>query len=265
MIGHWTLQQLQELFGGEVTCNTSFINVSTDTRTIREGDLFVALVGPNFDGHKFIEQALEKGAVAVVVSQTLDMDVAQWVVEDTHKALGQIAQANRQRFTGPVYAVTGSSGKTTVKEMLNSILSQGANVLATKGNFNNDIGVPLTLFSLNDEHQVAVIEQGASAGGEIAYTTAISKPDVAILNNAMGAHLEGFGSLQGVAEAKAEIFSQLHHSMVMRSLMLMISLPTFGWKKQKARNASLFQLSRHRLIFMLQILRRKKMAAIRFC
>lgn len=212
MIGHWTLNCLKEQFGGEVTCDTSFINVSTDTRTIREGDLFVALVGPNFDGHKFIEQAVEKGAVAVVVSRTLDIDVAQWVVEDTHRSLGQIAQANRQRFTGPVYAVTGSSGKTTVKEMLNSILSQGANVLATKGNFNNDIGVPLTLFSLNDEHQVAVIEQGASAGGEIAYTTAISKPDVAILNNAMGAHLEGFGSLQGVAEAKSEIFSQLHHS-----------------------------------------------------
>jgi len=210
MIGQWYLQQLQQDFGGVLNEDVQFKGVSTDTRTIKSGDLFVALVGPNFDGHKFIAQALEKGAVAAVVSRPVpEISAPLWQVEDTRIALGQIAKANRQRFNGTVYAVTGSSGKTTVKEMLFAILSQNNQVLATKGNLNNDIGVPLTLFELSDQHQIAVIEQGASAGGEIAYTTDISQPDVAILNNAMGAHLEGFGSLQGVVEAKSEIFSQL--------------------------------------------------------
>lgn len=209
MIGLWDLSDLQRQFGGEITAGGGFKAVSTDTRKIAAGDLFVALQGPNFDAHDFVAQAVEKGAVAAVVSRKLDLDIPQWIVADTRIALGQIALANRQRFQGDVYAVTGSSGKTTVKEMLNAILSQQHQVLATWGNLNNDIGVPLTLFELNAAHQVAVIEQGASAIGEIAYTTALSLPDVAILNNAMGAHLEGFGSLQGVVQAKGEIFSTL--------------------------------------------------------
>ncbi|MFY0676195.1 MAG: UDP-N-acetylmuramoyl-tripeptide--D-alanyl-D-alanine ligase [Neptuniibacter sp.] len=209
MIGTWELSELQNQFGGECTQDCEFAHVSTDTRTIQKGDLFVALVGPNFDGHKFVEQAMAKGAVAAVVTRKLPLNLPQWVVEDTRIALGQIGLANRLRFQGDVYAITGSSGKTTVKEMLNSILSQNNKVLATKGNLNNDIGVPLTLFELDDSHQIAVIEQGASARGEIAYTTGLSLPNVAVLNNAMGAHLEGFGSLQGVVEAKGEIFSRL--------------------------------------------------------
>ncbi|WP_286239706.1 UDP-N-acetylmuramoyl-tripeptide--D-alanyl-D-alanine ligase [Neptuniibacter halophilus] len=210
MIGQWNLAQLQTQFGGELTQDCAFTGVSTDTRSLQPGDLFVALVGPNFDGHNFIQQALDKGAVAAVVSRPLEQaDLPQWLVEDTLIALGQLALSNRQRFTGPVYAVTGSSGKTTVKEMLRSILAQHQQVLATRGNLNNEIGVPLTLLELSDSDQVAVIEQGASGAGEIAYTTSLSLPQVAILNNAMGAHLEGFGSLQGVVEAKAEIYSQL--------------------------------------------------------
>ncbi|MGH1461375.1 MAG: UDP-N-acetylmuramoyl-tripeptide--D-alanyl-D-alanine ligase [Neptuniibacter sp.] len=209
MIGSWKLSDLQAQFGGVITQDCPFENVSTDTRTIKPGDLFVALVGPNFDAHNFVEQAVEKGAVAAVVSRQLDLDIPQWIVEDTRIALGQTGLANRQRFEGPVYAVTGSSGKTSVKEMLNTVLGQHKQVLATKGNLNNDFGVPLTLLELNNDHQVAVIEQGASAKGEIAYTTNLSLPDVAILNNAMGAHLEGFGSLRGVVEAKGEIFTRL--------------------------------------------------------
>ncbi|PIE25413.1 MAG: UDP-N-acetylmuramoylalanyl-D-glutamyl-2, 6-diaminopimelate--D-alanyl-D-alanine ligase [Neptuniibacter caesariensis] len=210
MIGEWSLQQLQTRFAGEINHDAAFSGVSTDTRTLRPGDLFVALLGPNFDGHHYVEQALEKGAVAAVVSDpAAATQCPAWVVPDTRIALAQIALANRQRFTGTVYAVTGSSGKTTVKEMLRSILSQNSAVLATRGNLNNDIGVPLTLFELDDQHEVAVIEQGASARGEIAYTTDITLPDVAILNNAMSAHLEGFGSLQGVVESKAEIYSKL--------------------------------------------------------
>ena len=107
MIGEWNLGQLQQQFGGDITKDVSFQGVSTDTRTIKQGDLFVALEGPNFDGHEFVEQAFAKGAVAAVVSRSLEQPIAQWLVTDTHKALGQIALANRQRFNGRVYAVTG--------------------------------------------------------------------------------------------------------------------------------------------------------------
>ncbi|MFW1677564.1 UDP-N-acetylmuramoyl-tripeptide--D-alanyl-D-alanine ligase [Pontibacter sp. JAM-7] len=208
MIGTWHLSDLQQ-FAGAVTKDTSFSGVSTDTRSIKQGDLFVALVGPNFNGHNFVQQAAAAGAAGLVVSQQVDSTLPQWQVKDTRLALGHIALANRCRFQGPLYAVTGSSGKTTVKEMLLSILSGQHRVLATQGNLNNDIGVPLTLMQLDDDSEVAVIEQGASAVGEIAYTTELVLPDVAILNNAMGAHLEGFGSLQGVVKAKGEIFNQL--------------------------------------------------------
>ena len=212
MIGAWNLVDLHNQFGGQLTDDTPFTGVSTDTRNISAGDLFVALRGPNFDAHDFVEQAVASGAVAVVVDHPLQIDVPQWIVTDTRIALGQVALANRQRFSGDLYAVTGSSGKTTVKEMLGCILSQENDVLATKGNLNNDIGVPLTLFELSDQHQIAVIEQGASAIGEIAYTTGLSLPDVAILNNAMGAHIEGFGSLQNIVVAKGEIFSKLEQT-----------------------------------------------------
>lgn len=233
MIGQWALSDLQQAFAGEVNRDQAFTGVSTDTRTLKSGDLFVALVGPNFNGHRFIQQALDKGAVAAVVSETVDIDIPQWQVSDTRVALGQIAKANRQRFDGDVFAVTGSSGKTTVKEMLFSILSQSAEVLATKGNLNNDIGVPLTLFELSDQHQRAVIEQGASGKGEIAYTTALSMPDVAILNNAMGAHLEGFGSLQGVVEAKSEIYDQL--SATQGTAIVNLDDPNVGYWLQKTQ------------------------------
>ncbi len=210
MIGEWSLAQLQTEFGGEVTTDAPFIGVSTDTRTLQTGQLFVALVGPNFDGHNFLAKAKELGASAALVSRRVaDIDLPQWVVRDTLIGLGQVAKANRARYSGSVYAVTGSSGKTTVKEMLFSILSQQQSALATAGNLNNEIGVPLTLLRLDESHTQAVIEQGASGAGEIAYTTSLSLPDVAILNNAMGAHLEGFGSLQGVVEAKSEIFDHL--------------------------------------------------------
>jgi len=214
MIGNWSLEDLQQALGEQVGGtvigeDAAFLRVCTDTRTLQAGDLFIALRGPNFDGHKFIAQAKAAGAAAAVVETPQEVDLPQWQVSDSRIALGQIARLNRERFTGPVVAVTGSGGKTTVKEMLASVLSQQGSVLATRGNLNNDIGAPLTLLELADTHQLAVIELGASAEGEIAYTVALTKPDVAILNNAMGAHLEGFGSLQGVVRAKGEIFSTL--------------------------------------------------------
>lgn len=210
MIGEWTLAQLApELDAVLVSADAAFHGVSTDTRTLQPGDLFVALKGPNFDGHRFIAQALAQGAVAAVVSEAQALEIPQLLVADTRIALGQIARINRRRFNAPVFAVTGSVGKTTVKEMLAAILLQKGKVLATRGNLNNDIGAPLTLLSLQGDEAHAVIELGASAEQEIAYTTALTLPDVAILNNAMGAHLEGFGSLAGVVRAKGEIFQGL--------------------------------------------------------
>jgi UDP-N-acetylmuramoyl-tripeptide--D-alanyl-D-alanine ligase len=183
--------------------------VSTDTRTIAPKDLFIALAGPNFDGHKFVDQALELGAVAVIVSKPLNTDIAQILVQDTTLALGLLGAAVKAKVAPKTVAITGSSGKTTVKEMVAAILSRRGKVLATKGNFNNEIGVPLTLLRLTQEDEFAVIELGANHLGEIAYTTNLVKPDVATIVNAAAAHLEGFGSLLGVARAKSEIFKGL--------------------------------------------------------
>ncbi|MEH6578780.1 MAG: UDP-N-acetylmuramoyl-tripeptide--D-alanyl-D-alanine ligase [Amphritea sp.] len=194
-----------QLLGDDVAIS----GVSTDTRRVQAGDLFIALKGPNFDAHDFIQQARQSGAVAVVVDHQVDIDIPQLVVADTRLALGKVAQYNRGFFNGVLFAVTGSSGKTTVKEMLAAISSQRGTTLATQGNLNNDIGVPLTLLRLSSTDEFAVIEMGASGPDEIGYSVALAQPDVAILTNAFGAHLEGFGSLQGVVNAKAEIFSGL--------------------------------------------------------
>lgn len=186
-----------------------FSRVNTDTRSIQSGDLFVALKGERFDAHDFAEQAIAAGAVALVVDHPLALDVSQLIVTDTRIALGQIAEYNRRFFNGLLFAITGSSGKTTVKEMLAEILAGGGQVLATQGNLNNDIGVPLTLLRLSPDDEYAVIEIGASGPGEIGYSAGLAHPDIALVNNAMGAHLEGFGSLEGVVKAKGEIYDGL--------------------------------------------------------
>ena len=189
-----------------------FSRVNTDTRSIQPGDLFVALKGERFDAHDFAEQAITAGAVALVVDHQLALDVPQLIVADTRIALGKIAEYNRRFFKGLLFAITGSSGKTTVKEMLAEILTALAGkdqVLATQGNLNNDIGVPLTLLRLSADDKYAVIEMGASGPNEIGYSAGLAHPDIALVNNAMGAHLEGFGSLQGVVKAKGEIYDGL--------------------------------------------------------
>lgn len=190
------------MVGGSVEVDA----VSTDTRTIAPGALFIALRGGNFDGHQFVEQAIEKGAAAVIVDQKLDIEVPQIVVENTTKALGALAAGIKNQLRPKTVAITGSMGKTTVKEMVAAILSRLGEVLATDGNFNNEIGVPLTLLRLEEDHDFAVIEQGANHPGEIAYTTGLSNPDVCMINNVAPAHLEGFIDIQGVARAKAEIY-----------------------------------------------------------
>lgn len=199
----------------EGTLNTKSVEelqikgVSTDTRTLEPGDLFIALKGPNHDAHEHLFKALEKGAAAVIVSRLVDCPLPLILVDDTKAALGKLGAAVKQEVNPRTVGITGSSGKTTVKEMVASILSVKGKVLYTKGNYNNDIGVPLTLLRLEKQHEYAVIEMGANHLGEIAYTTNLVKPDVATIVNAAASHLEGFGSLFGVARAKSEIFKGL--------------------------------------------------------
>ena len=202
-----------------------FDAVSKDTRTISSGDLYVAIKGERFDGHQFIDQAKASGAVAAMVSDCKQREIPQLCVDDTRLALGSLAaywlRIWRNKITEnaikKVIGITGSNGKTTVKEMCRSIFSQAAGgdaVLSTQGNLNNDIGLPLTLLALREQHQYGVIEMGANHIGEIDYLSGLTCPDIAVISNAGSAHLEGFGSLQNVARAKAEIFNGLNKNGV---------------------------------------------------
>ncbi|MBI0059745.1 UDP-N-acetylmuramoyl-tripeptide--D-alanyl-D-alanine ligase [Gilliamella sp. M0320] len=183
--------------------------ICTDSRKITDQSLFIALVGEKFDGHLFAKQAIDDGAIAVIVNRKIDDDIPQIVVNDTYIALGQLAEFVRDKSSAKFVALTGSSGKTSVKEMTANILQQCGETLYTQGNFNNDIGVPLTLLRLKKQDQFAVVELGANHIGEIAYTTRLVKPNSALINNIALAHIEGFGSLEGVATAKGEIFEGL--------------------------------------------------------
>jgi UDP-N-acetylmuramoyl-tripeptide--D-alanyl-D-alanine ligase len=204
-----SLQQATDILKGSMSGESvDFLSVSTDTRNLQPGDLYIALDGQQFDGHDYLAQAEVAGAVAAIVHKQVQTKLPHINVADTRKALGELAAAWRQSFAGKVFAITGSNGKTTVKEMLAAILAKQGEVLATKGNFNNDIGLPLTLLRMANE-QFAVIEMGANHAGEIACLTNITKPDVALITNAGPAHLEGFGSIKGVAEAKGEIYQGL--------------------------------------------------------
>ncbi|MBB1485485.1 UDP-N-acetylmuramoyl-tripeptide--D-alanyl-D-alanine ligase [Oceanospirillum sediminis] len=205
-----SLSELQKTFGGQlINGDAEFSQLVIDSRKVSHGDLFVALKGERFDGHQFCSSVVSQGAVALVVSEPQPLPVAQWLVADTHLALAQIASFNRQLFTGPVISVTGNSGKTTVKEMLGAILSLSGCPLITSGNFNNDIGVPLTLLRLQQEHDYAVIELGANHLGEIAYTADLARPQAGIVLNVTGAHLGEFGSMDNIALAKSELLSAL--------------------------------------------------------
>lgn len=200
------LSQAAQAMSAKLTgVDASFDRVSIDTRSIQSGDLFVAIRGDRFDGHQYAGAAGEAGACAVVVADDVETSVPVLRVADTRDALGKLAAAWADQYCLKRIAVTGNAGKTTVKEMTACLL--GDHVLATEGNLNNDIGVPLTLFRVTDEYRFGVFELGANAPGEIAWTTSLVRPDVAMVTNVTGAHLEGFGSMQGIADAKAEIFS----------------------------------------------------------
>ncbi len=205
----FTLSESASILNGHlVGDDAAFSAVSTDSRNLQSGQLFVALSGPNFDGHDYISQAEQSGAAGAMVQRELDTSLPCVQVADTLKGLGQLASAWRVRSNSRVAAVTGSNGKTTVKEMLAAILACKGSVLATQGNLNNEIGLPLTLLRIQDQ-EFAVVEMGANHPGEIATLSRIASPDVALITNAGRAHLEGFGSVEGVARAKGEIVQGL--------------------------------------------------------
>ncbi len=189
--------------------DAAFGAVSTDSRTLAAGDLFVALVGPNFDGHDYVEAALARGAVGAVVSRALSTPIAQIIVDDTLRALQRAAESWRAQFQFPVVAVAGSNGKTTTKELIATILAAQGPCHSTRGTLNNHIGVPLTLLGLEARHTSAVIEIGANHPGEVAALVPLVRPTVGLVTNAGAEHLEGFGDLDGVARAEGELFAGL--------------------------------------------------------
>ncbi|MDN3517410.1 UDP-N-acetylmuramoyl-tripeptide--D-alanyl-D-alanine ligase [Aquisalimonas lutea] len=189
--------------------SVEFHGITTDSRRVAPGELFVALAGERFDGHAYAAAALERGAAAVMVHHEPPPGRPALVVDDTRRALADLARLWRRRSPARVIGLTGSNGKTTVKQMLAAILERAAPTLATQGNLNNDIGVPLTLARLSGEHRYAVIEMGANHLGEIAALTAVAEPEVGLVTNAGPAHLEGFGGLDAVARGKGELFRGL--------------------------------------------------------
>ncbi|MGD9153491.1 MAG: UDP-N-acetylmuramoyl-tripeptide--D-alanyl-D-alanine ligase [Gammaproteobacteria bacterium] len=239
--------------------NRSFRGVSTDTRTLEKGNLFVGLLGEQgVDGAKFIPQAIEKGAAAVLINETA-MDPAvnklgrgmTWRMPDTVKALGQIAAYWRNQFELSIIAVTGSNGKTTIKNMLGAILRAAYppdQVLVAHGNFNNHIGVPLNLFKLGKQHRYAALEMGMSHFGEIEYLSRMVRPNIVIISNALPCHLEGVGDLDGVARAKAEIFAGLESNKYQQSYAILNADDQYFefWKKQVSNHKIMsFSLKNH--------------------
>jgi len=206
----WRLTEILRHATGQLAGeDRAFSSVSTDTRTLKPGALFVALTGPNFDGHNFVAQAAERGAAAALVDRPVAVALPQAVVGDSLAALSAFARQWRRQFHIPLIGVTGSNGKTTTKELLSAILSRIAPTLVTRGNLNNHIGVPLTLLELTAAHRYAIVEMGANHRGEIAHLAGIAEPTIGLVTNAGAAHLEGFGGLEGVALGKSEMFRHL--------------------------------------------------------
>lgn len=209
-LGARTLEQFSRACGGRLFgADRPYLGISTDTRTLIAGELFVALRGPNFDGNAFAAAAETAGAAGAVVDTKQDLPISQIVVPDVQGALEQAGSHWREAFTGPVVGVAGSNGKTTAKEMTAQILGQAGPCLSTRGNLNNHIGVPLTLLRLEAEHRFAVVEMGANREGEVAALVRIARPTIGLITNAGAEHLEGFGSLEGAARAEGEMVAGL--------------------------------------------------------
>lgn len=210
MMREFTLGELAQAVKGELRGGDASVRgVTIDSRRVEPGDLFVALPGARVDGHDFLDAVAAAGAVAAVVSRDVETTLPIIRVGDTRQALADLAAHNRRVYSGTLVGITGSSGKTTAKTLVAAVLSRGGETLATEGNLNNEIGVPLTLLRLKPSHRFAVVEMGAGRRGDIGWLCDFARPDVALLLNAMPAHLEGFGTLEDVVEAKGEIYQGL--------------------------------------------------------
>lgn len=205
------LSEAAKILNGELKGEDAiFYGASTDTRALQAGQIFFAWKGDKHDAHNFLDSIEAKGAIGAIVERyTPSVNISQIVVKDSQKALGVLAKEWKKQWSGTAIALTGSNGKTTLKEMIASILREKGQTLATEGNFNNHVGCPLTVLKLNDQYEYAVIEMGANHFEEIRYLTKIVQPNVAIVNNAGPCHLEGFGDVEGVSKGKGEIFEGL--------------------------------------------------------
>ncbi|MGZ8164538.1 MAG: UDP-N-acetylmuramoyl-tripeptide--D-alanyl-D-alanine ligase [Methylobacter sp.] len=204
------LSEIAECVQGQLVGEDDVItSVSIDTRTIKPGQLYIGIKGKNFDGNEFVREAEQAGATAAIVNKGFAAAMSYIIVDDTHLALAELAGEWRKKMPVSIVGITGSNGKTTVKEMVAAILGINDNVLFTQGNLNNDMGVPLTLLRINEQHRYAVIEMGANHPGEIQYTSTYAQADVVVITNVGPAHIEGFGSVDGVARAKGEIIQTL--------------------------------------------------------
>ncbi|OUU80163.1 MAG: hypothetical protein CBC38_01845 [Gammaproteobacteria bacterium TMED78] len=230
-------QKLSKDFTGE---NLNFKSISTDTRSIAKGALFVALEGKNFDGNEFISEAERKGAIAAIVSKKLKSNLPQIEVEDTKIALGILAKSWRSNFKLPVIAITGSNGKTTVKELISSIFKQTYKICITRENNNNEVGLPMTLIDLEEKDEVLVLELGANHPGEISYLSSIAEPTIGLITNVGPSHLEGFGSVNDVAKAKGEILDYLSPIDGTAIINADDSFYSYWKNKSKARNTITF-------------------------
>ncbi len=212
----FSIGQMVKAIDGVLIAGTSQNNVygvSTDSRQVEKGNVFIALHGENFDGHDFVHKAVKKGAVSVVISNPAKLDLSKMdkavsviKVSDTLQALGDLAYSYRQRFSLPVIGLTGSSGKTTTKEMMATIIGRKKTILKTEGNLNNLIGLPQTVFRLRAEHELAILEMGTNTRGEIKRLTRIARPTIGLVTNIGPAHLAGFGSVDVVAQEKGDLF-----------------------------------------------------------
>ena len=215
-----SLTKLSEILSHNLT-NLSIVDepnsgtgITTDTRTLKPGDIFIALVGDKFDGHNFVTTAVEQGAIAVIVDRQLPDKISQFIVSDTLQAYQQIARWWRSRFSLPVIAVTGSVGKTSTKELIAGVLGTQGKVLKTQANYNNEIGVPKTLLEISPEDDYAVIEMGMRGLGEIALLTDIARPNVGVITNVGTAHIGRLGSREAIAQAKCELLAQMPKSSI---------------------------------------------------
>ncbi|MGM0433381.1 MAG: UDP-N-acetylmuramoyl-tripeptide--D-alanyl-D-alanine ligase [Pseudomonadota bacterium] len=210
MMRAFSLAEITPLVEGTLRGEDLFFSrVGIDTRTLAKGALYVALSGERFDGHDFVREAEKAGACAIIAEKEVDTSMPVIQVRDSRYALGRLAGLNRSEFAGKLVGITGSSGKTTTRQMMQTVLAEAGPVMATEGNLNNEIGAPLTLFRLGPDADYAVVELGASGLGEIAWTGSLAAPDVGIITNASEAHLEGFGSLENIISAKGEIIDSV--------------------------------------------------------